>query len=233
MRQSCFRYIAIMCGFVLISSCNTKQNENNNKASTEPTIKQITSDSAFSTLKRLPESHDEWQKIYTEQDKTFSLDSFNYVSQYSDEFIYSSAKINNDFYKKYGSLIVYNKDKTKFIDPFSYYLTITIDQEGHLHRGGTEADQEIAVVDIKTKKRYRIFFCGTPCFVSKVVWVTDDKIALMGITTEEEDDNYTPTVWLIDLKKGTTTEYNYNKQIKDINPDVLLDNILQQKGIGD
>lgn len=193
--------------------------------------KEYLADSLLDRVKEQPQLYKEWGNTYKEKDAQFSLDSFEYLSEYNDEFLSSKVNLDKSFYKKYGRLLVYNFDSTRFIDPFSYFLVLSIDKNGKVIRGGTEADQEVAVVDKKTNTRYRVFFCGTPCFVAKAGWLDNERIVLFGLTTEDGDDNFTPTIWLIDLKTASTTEYNYNKSINDVGPDELLDHVLNSKGI--
>lgn len=193
--------------------------------------KEYLADSMLNKVKEQPELYKQWSNTYKEKDNQFSLDSFEYLSEYNDEFLSSKVDPDKNFYKKYGPLLVYNFDSTSFIDLFSYGLVLNLDKNGKVTRGGTEADQEVAVVDRKTNTRYRVFFCGTPCFVAKAGWLDKERIVLFGLTTEDGDDNFTPTIWLIDLKTASTTEYNYNKSINDVSPDDLLDRILSSKGI--
>ena len=74
----------IICSLIPLLSCNTKHGRNSGENDNETDIKQLSSDSIFSTLKQVQDTQSDWKKIYSEQDKTFSLDSFNYVSEYSD-----------------------------------------------------------------------------------------------------------------------------------------------------
>lgn len=215
----------------LLSACRYKQKEKNNTEMSEAEEKEYLADSLLNNIKTQSELYKDWTNAYKEKDIHFSLDSFEYLSEYNDEFLNSSFTPDKSFYKKYGPLLVYNADSTKFIDLFSYYLVLNINKNGKVSSGGTEADQEVAVVDKKTKTRYRVFFCGTPCFVAKASWLDNEKIVLFGLTTEDGDDNYTPTIWLIDLKTASTTEYNYNKSINELSPDELLEKILKSKGI--
>jgi hypothetical protein len=194
-------------------------------------LRQKAADSIFTSLKQQPYLYSDWKKKYQEKEPSFSMDSFNYRSEYSNNFIYTLAKLTKDYYKKYGRFFVYNSDSSKFIDLFSYYLIIKVDKNGRLHRGGTEADQEVAVIDARSQKRYRVFFCGTPCFVAKAVWLGNEEIALIGLTTEEDDDGFIPTIWLINLKKATTIEYSYTNPIRSITPDILLDDVINSRGI--
>ena len=224
-------HILVFSCILFLLACNTKHGKGDTYNYSEEDIKQQIADSLFTQLKHQTSLYTDWQKTYQQKEPFFSLDSFNYRSEYNNDFIYTVAKLNKDYYKKYGAFFVYNADSTKFIDAFSYYLVITIDKRGHLWRGGTEADQEVAVIDIKAQKRYRVFFCGTPCFVAKTVWIGDDKIALMGLTTEEDEDDFIPTIWLINLKKASTIEYSYSKHIRDITPEMLLDELVKNKGI--
>jgi len=214
----------------LLSACRNGRRAKNEEMS-EAEEKEQFADSLLNKIKNQPLLYKDWHNIYKEKDSQFSLDSFEYLSEYNDEFLSSSVMLDKSFYKRYGPLLVYNADSTKFIDAFSYYLVLNIDKNGKITHRGTEADQEVAVIDKKTRTRYRVFFCGTPCFVANAGWLDNERIVLFGLTTEDGDDNFTPTIWLINLKTASTTEYNYNKSINDMGPDELLERILTAKGI--
>jgi len=223
-RPHVWHTIIVSCTFFLLSCGGNNLNNVIDR-------KQLFSDSVFAKLKAQPILYAEWLKIYKHKDTTFSIDSFSYVSQYSNDFIYTLAKLQKDYYKKYSRFFIYTADSDKFIDQFSNNVTIHIDKRGHLKYAKKEAEQEVAVVDVKARKRYRIFFCGSPCFISHACWITNDKIALIGVTTDDDDNTYTPTIWIIDMKKATTAEYSYTYPIPDITPTVLLDSLLLSKGI--
>ncbi len=219
-------HLILLFPVLLLHACNRY-----GWSSTDTDKKKLASDSIFIRFKEQPILYADWQRIYKHKDNAFSLDSFSYISQYSNDFIYTLAKLQKDYFKKYERFFVYRIDSEKFIDPFSNALVIHADKRGKLRYIRKEEEQEVAMIDVKTKKRYRIFFCGSPCFISHASWITDDKIALMGITTEDENDSYIPTIWLIDMKKNTTAEYSYSDPIPGITPSMLLDSILTAKGV--
>jgi hypothetical protein len=222
-------HILLLTVLIACYSCNWVGN--NGLDNSETGIKKRSADSVFKRLVRQPYLYTAWQNIYRQKDTSFSIDSFTYRSQYTNDFIYTLANMQKDHFRKYHLLFTYNSDSSKYIDLFSTYININIDRAKRLHRGKMQSEQEVAVIDKRTQKRFRVFFCSNPCFVAYGAWIDDDDIALLGLTTELEEDGYIPTIWIINMKKNSTTEYSNPRAINSITPDMLLDEVLTSKGI--
>lgn len=138
--------------------------------------------------------------------KYFRLDSWlNYYGLELTDFTDSSSKwkeviiirdydINTDSNNLLKEFFIYSPDSTHCIDLDSYFLGIMKDSLGQLVFCGTDVDTEVAMIDLKGKKKIRIWFCGTPCIVEEAQWITNDLIYILGFTTDNEKKY--PTIWV-------------------------------------
>jgi len=82
----------------------------------------------------------------------------------------------------------------------SYSIVLEKDSQGQLFSGGSEADTEVALIDIKKKKRIRVLFCGTACWPEEAQWIKNDVVYIMGFMNVD-DMNY-PTLWTYEISNN-------------------------------
>ena len=125
----------------------------------------------------------------------FNLDSFKKSETFSFENIpFMDIIDTSSFYSIYKPALTFSKDKKQFIDIYSYWLNLESEGKKIISRGG-EADQAIALCNLKTKNWIRILFRGTTERIQDVTWVNNSKFILVGVNENEAGKLY-PVIYL-------------------------------------
>ena len=200
----------ILISFFILSSCSESQNANktinkgiNSEANTPSEILKI-SDTLNNNL-----SH--WLNYYIERRTDFSLTDFNLLKQDSLELLPGNVFGNYDknFDTIYSKFLVFSKDEKRYIDIDSYNWSWDIDEKDNPQ---FLADQEINLVNIKTKKVNRIAYRATPSqWVENAFWDNDSTIILL-----ENDYEKRPRITKINLKSKTIEAYSYHDTLNFI-----------------
>ncbi|WP_118972962.1 hypothetical protein [Taibaiella koreensis] len=150
-------------------------------------------------------------KQWTNSFNHFSLSDFELVdtlhfdNNYAQDF--GSLK---DFLAVYKPVITYSVDSLKFIDIYSYQLSL--EKKRDYYKASPDIDQAILLCDLKTKYWNRIFFGTSSQKIEEVIWISKQQFILAGIA-ESEDDKKEPIVLLGDVNKQTLMKYiQTNKQ---------------------
>lgn len=227
MKHQPIKYIILAS--ILLLSCNTEQNREQAQntgtdsllSDNEDYINGLKEDkSLMLNLKQIsnfPEPDSFSLKNITEGDGT--ADFYKY-----------DADLTDSFFIKYGPMIVFNDDSTKFIDGFSYRYMIDFDTKGKRLAAGGDPESEVAIVDVRTKKRTRILYCGTTCSIEKVFWYNKDIIGILALNSENADDKYIPVLWFMNIINGETANYTYDHKT-GMKPGDYLSRELAAKGI--
>lgn len=210
-----------------LMACNTddkKKEKENDDDKKEIKIQ----DTMLSVLQKQTPEYDKWINTY---DETYmQLSSTNFTISYEDdiELLSSKENLNNDFFKHYGKLLVYNKDSLRVADAYSYGWIA--DGSGNIRKG--EPDDEVAVIDMKDSTRTRILFCGSACVIHKAIWLDEHTISILGLTDNNGDEVYTPAIWIADIKKGKIKLYEDNdKKITKEQTEELSRRAIEQAGM--
>jgi hypothetical protein len=107
---------------------------------------------------------------------------------------YSDGGSIENFYAIYKPALSFSDDSTKFIDIYSYWLNLERKGSKIISHGG-EVEQAATFFNIKTKKWTRIFFCGYAERIQEVIWVTNTKFIMVGVS-EENDSAYHPVIYI-------------------------------------
>jgi hypothetical protein len=135
---------------------------------------------------------DSWLNYYGLEMTDFTDSS----SKWEEEIITWDYDINTDSNNLLKEFFIYSPDSTHCLDLDSYFLGITRDSLGQLVFCGSDVDTEVAMIDLKGKKKIRIWFCGTPCIVEEAQWITNNLIYILGFTIDNEKKY--PTIWVYD-----------------------------------
>lgn len=88
-----------------------------------------------------------------------------------------------------------------------------------------EPDSAVELIDLKTKKQWRLFTCGTPCGFDDAFWINDHEFVVVGSAeyyppggearcTEASTCTYVPTVRVVNLSEETQRLY-YGPEVID------------------
>jgi hypothetical protein len=200
-----FGYVALLT-IVIFTGCKSRQSSSEQQVATDST--ETTDSTPLSNLQRNSPAFTDWTNHY----HINASDSFIESGAPADIYVYPN-EINLADYELYKPLLVYNGDSSRFIDAYSYWLILDRDDTGQITARNGEPDVEVAVIDVKTKKRKRIFFCGSTCMIQKAFWLSNDMIAIAGMVSENADEQYKPVVWFVNTTSGSTTQYDYQKTV--------------------
>lgn len=225
-----YRYKYSICNIVFlasllifISACT----ENDEKQAMT-NIDDASADSIFINPEN--DAYSSWDNYYRHNNISFSMDSFMRADTIISDLLIRSAELDKDFYEQFSSLIVYNEDSTLFLDAYSYSMIVE-KKDGKLYARGGEVDNEVSVVNPDSKTRTRIFFCGPSCIIQKVFWHNKNIAGIMGLTSEDSDEYYTPVVWFVNVNNGVTIPYYYNNNISLAEVQNYQEEYLKSKGI--
>lgn len=222
-----YKYILPVCFISLFSitiiSCSDEESPAEEKVTTvvveQPPLLQP-GDKVYSS----------WEEYYNNMDNHFQVDSFVITDTTYNDLLIKKADLNDTFYQNYGDLIVYNKDSSMFIDPYSYSLIIETKNGKRIARGG-EVDNEVSVVDLKKNIRTRLLFFGPSCQFQNAFWYNDHIVGVMGLQSDYSDEYYTPRIWFVNINNGEIMPYEYNDNINIVDGHGYLDKYLESKGI--
>ena len=141
------------------------------------------------------------------------LKDFKYADNWvEDSLIIRKQNLDRDFLKSYESVLVYSIDHQKVIDMGTYGTVINKNKNDQSHLQSGEPDTEIAVIDLRSKQRRRIFFSGPGTNIEKGFWMNDSTVLLAGKANEQNAE--IPMIWLVTLSKNSNEikRYEYTLQ---------------------
>lgn len=172
-----------------------------------------------------------WDELYSQDDPSFSIDSFLKSDTVKNELFVADFHPTDSFYQRFASLLVYNSDSSLFIDAYSTAWIIEPRKDGSLRAREGEVDQEVAIVNPKTGKKTRLLYCGPSCQFQKVFWYNDDIVGVMGMVSEYSDEYFTPAIWFVNIHNGNTIPYYYHSSVSIINAQEYMKRHLESRGI--
>lgn len=221
MHRQPLKYIAL-ASVLFLSACDSDTENNNEKNTAE------ISDTLLSTS--VTSHAGDFADWATQYDIKMPANS-EISSEGILKFIPDTTRLDDEFYKNYGKLLVYNPDSTRFIDFLSYNIIIDEDKNGNMTARSGEADQEIKVYDTKTNTGKRVFYLGTCCRVQKAFWYSADIIGLIGMASPGANQYYMPVIWFINITNGSLYTYELKKDIEAQEPADLMKQTIESKGI--
>jgi hypothetical protein len=134
------------------------------------------------------------------------------LPKWKEEIITWDYDINADSNNLLKEFFIYSPDSTYCIDLDSYSLGIKKDSLGQLVFSGREVDTEVAMIDLKGKKKIRIWFCGTPCIAEEAQWINNDLIYILGLTTD--NDKEYPTIWTFEKNTHFSQDFKTKSPVQ-------------------
>jgi hypothetical protein len=131
------------------------------------------------------------------------------------------AKFEKEFDKIYEPFLIYSPQKTQYIDFDSYSWQL---DDLEMKNVSFNPDQEVSLVDIKTKKIERILFNGPSQWVEEAFWVDENSLILLG-----NDTDFNPKMIIVDLVLNKFYFFKYNTNLKE--PSGYSDERLRLKGL--
>lgn len=196
MKINTIKYLLIITAFSFVFSCDTQKS----------------GDSNFTRLNR-------WLDYYGLALNDFS-DTLIIENNYLIKTPLDTANIN---FKIFKDFYIYSPNQKFFLDLDSYFLVIEKNEQGKLVCYGSEADQEIALIDIKNQIRQRIIFCGTACRAEETQWINSELIYIMGFS--EPEKNLIPVIWVFNRKNNSLKKLIANRTKTSNKPNSYNKNI--------
>lgn len=150
-----------------------------------------------------------WINYYKEfSNKDFALKNFIYDAEIEIDRQKSSiyAKFDKEFNEIYEPFLIYSPQKTKYIDFDSYSWSL---EDSEMKNVIFEADQEVSLVDMKTKKNERIMFYGPSEWIEDAFWIDENSVMLLG-----NNSDLKPKIMIVDLISNKSKVYKYNTNLK-------------------
>ena len=148
----------------------------------------------------------DWLSYYQNEDTTFSLESFEFESIDTLQFMQGSVKGSFDegYDSIYNDFIVLNTAKDQYIDFDSYQWSLDENKKPMY-----SPDQEINWVDINKKTVTRIGFLGPSQWVEDAFWENKSTVVLL-----ENTDEYVLRIIKIDLNRKIATTFKFGFSLK-------------------
>ncbi|SEW51682.1 hypothetical protein [Chitinophaga arvensicola] len=133
----------------------------------------------------------------------FQLSDFRYAQTDKMESYQDANDLQPDkhFEDLYGKLISYTADKKKYLDFYSYQISLErVTVKGKkVIQAGVDVHQVLLLGDYRKKTLSRIMQVGPDQFLEEAVWLSDSTFLLVG--TNSMQPSYTPFMYVGDLKK--------------------------------
>src|SRR3954470_19861957 len=206
--------IPVVAFVIFMASCNSGNEKPNTADSLEiPTPDTVTTYSGVDSSSEFLDSFSTTLQPWLDQtmkNPHVKLRDFKYAENWVDDSIVTAKQnTDKDFLKTYRSVLVYSPDEKKVLDMGSYGTVITKTKKGESSIVHGEPDIEIAIIDLGTQKRRRIFFSGPGSLIQKGFWMNDSTVLLAGKNHEQNAE--IPMLWTITLndKANLITRYEY------------------------
>ncbi|WP_298737228.1 hypothetical protein [uncultured Chitinophaga sp.] len=110
-----------------------------------------------------------------------------------------SLYMEEERFEQFKQFFVYSPDSSQVVDMVSYGNFLHQGRNGKVVLEAGEPDTEVSIVNVQTKKRERILFCGPSTVVKQAVWIDDHTILIAGGTYDEQD-RLLPAIWKYDTQ---------------------------------
>jgi len=196
--------VGLLITVCLLQACNGCNNNNDRPAASTITYQDSTTNTSLppitekDTLRGWAEQRlIRWKGwLDSSLSRPFTIDSLSRVTV--DTIPATDTIVMEDsLFEDYKSFFVYSPDSTQVVDMVSYGTILHKGHNGKVVLEGGDPDMEVAIVNVQTKKRERILFCGPSTFVKEVVWINDHTVLIAG-GTYDENNQLQPAIWKYD-----------------------------------
>lgn len=198
----------LICSLLWLTACNNDNNSTEEITTTEADTLQQTQTAPEVTF--LQQSFPDLFAYMEAQDPTFEAEHFEHGSETKMEALPPIA-LEGDQIKPFESFLIYNSDSSKAIDLYSYNYIITR-RNGEIKMEEAGPDTEIALIDVASKTRQRIFFSGPSTVVLEARWKSDHEIVMAG-AEQLDDQKIKPLAWQYNLTDSLMQTFTYDETI--------------------
>lgn len=204
------KYLILSFCIAFLGSCTSKKNDQKNKEQIEEiNLSTIIKNNGFSDTSIF--------QLNNEDNLTsFFIDHSESSNWYETNFVESQ-----NFFNNYNKILIYNADSSAFLDLFSYQILVEKNKQGELIASQGEIDQEVALVDLKRKKRIRLLFNGPSCIYTNAFWLSKSDILVWGKMDVDGTENWKTIVAYMQLELKKTDFFINENEKNASNP--LLD----------
>ncbi len=193
---------------ILLTACN---NSNNTTTVTEAEpLEQTTTEEAASAVMMLQHSFENLFAYMAQQDSSFAPQNFKPGAQGKIDAL-PAAPIEPEQLKPFEPFLIYNSDSSKAIDLYSYNYIITR-RNGQVKLEEAGPDTEIALIDVASNTRKRIFFSGPSTVVFDARWNSDNEIVMAG-AEQLQNNQVKPIAWQYNLTDSVMQTFTYDEAI--------------------
>lgn len=188
--------------FVIIISCADKKEKDSPKS--EPAAPETTEKPK--TVKPQDSALVSWLSHYRKEnpdfdEKNFILTSTSAISYNPSNVVVMNKKSFNEIYKPF---FIFNDSKNKYLDFDSYHWFVSKDGNASF-----EADQQVALVDMKEKSAVQIAFFGPSYRIEEAFWKGDSTAVLLGNSYEK-----VPFMMKFNFPKNTVQHFQSRDTLK-------------------
>lgn len=148
----------------------------------------------------------QWLSYYQADNPEFTKDKFRLTETSAITYSPSNVIMLNQkgFNEIYKPFLVVNPGKTAYLDFDSYHWIVAKDGTASF-----EADQQVALVDLKTKTAKQIAFFGPSFRIEEAYWAKDSTVVLLGNTYEK-----VPFMLHFNFAENTKQHFQYPDTLK-------------------
>jgi len=148
-------------------------------------------------------------KTWKETFSNLNLQEFEEVEKTDLKELYSEDKSISELGNEYKNIGTYSPNKSKLINIYSY---LNLEKKGETYIANNDIDQNIELYLINENKKITLFSGGSSSGIDEVLWVSENKLLLVGTTFEETQK---PMILIVDFNSKTITRFhNTNNNCK-------------------
>lgn len=157
-------------------------------------------------IKKQDSAFASWLEYYQNENPTFAENNFMLTSTSQISYDPSNVVVMNTkgFNEIYRPFFVFNESRTNYLDFDSYHWSVAKDGNASFN-----ADQQVALIDMKKKTAVQISFFGPSYTVEEAYWKGDSAAVLLGNSYEQ-----VPFMMKFNFRKNTVQHYQYPDTLK-------------------
>jgi hypothetical protein len=198
----------LVSSLFLIAACNNENNSTEQITATEADTLQQTETAAEITY--LEKSFPDLFAYMEGQDAAFEAQNFELGSEVKMDPL-PAVTLEPGQLKPFEPFLIYNSDSTKAIDLYSYNYIITR-RNGEVKLEEAGPDTEVALIDVASNTRQRIFFSGPSVMVFEARWNNNNEIVMAG-AEQVDNQKIKPLAWQYNLTDSVMQTYTYDEAI--------------------
>ena len=189
-------FIYLLSFYLIISSFSYQQKKTD--ISSDSSTKEINisnkGDDTTSNIERIKELNliktinPTWVNYYKSKIKDFNIGKFELIKKWKEKNLLQGniiADFDKGFNKNHTPFLINSPDSFQYIDLDYYQTNIIKNKKGQLSSSGGEVDQEVNLINRKTKEVKRIDFYGSTSGIEDAKWISNTVVALYGFDVKQ------------------------------------------------